>query len=83
MGTVNKNIKKVVTLFSCIAMLTTSIITTSVGSVSAAGYDYSTGLKNAIGFYDANKCGKDVATNNVFPGGVHAIHRMEAMWVQI
>jgi endoglucanase len=66
MLTVKKNIKKAVTLFLCTTLLTTSIISTSSVSVSAAGYDYSLVLKNAIGFYDANKCGKDVAKNNVF-----------------
>jgi endoglucanase len=29
-------------------------------------FDYSQALKNAIQFYDGNKCGKEVATNNVF-----------------
>ena len=66
MNTGRKNISKFVTLFSCVAMLTASIVTTPVGNVAAAAYDYSTVLKNAVNFYDANKCGSDVATNNAF-----------------
>ncbi len=65
MNTEKKNIKKAVALFSCVAMLSASIIT-PLGKASAAGYDYSLALKNAVGFYDANKCGGDVEINNVF-----------------
>jgi len=60
-----KHIKRSVTLFSCAAILAVSVIT-PLRNISAAGYDYSLALKNAIGFYDANKCGRDVAVNNVF-----------------
>jgi len=60
-----RNLKRVITLFSCVAMLSTTILI-PMKNVSAAGYDYSLALKNAIGFYDANKCGKDVKTNNIF-----------------
>ncbi len=66
MGILKRGFKKIVTLSLCTALLSTSIITTSVVNVSAAGYDYSEALKNSILFYDANKCGKDVATDNVF-----------------
>lgn len=59
------NIKKAVALFSCAALLSAAIIT-PLRNISAAGYDYSLALKNAIGFYDANKCGRDVAVSNVF-----------------
>lgn len=46
-------------------LLTTSLI--PAGSTFAASTnDYSTALKDSIIFYDANKCGKDVANNNFF-----------------
>ncbi len=65
MGVFKRSFKKIVTLSLCTVLLSTSIVTTSV-KVSAAGYDYSAALKNSILFYDANKCGKDVAIDNVF-----------------
>ncbi len=39
------------------------------GAIAAGvdhGYDYGTALKYAIYFYDGNKCGKDVAKDNIF-----------------
>lgn len=52
------------------AVLSGLILTTSLlpaGSIFAASNpDYSTALKDSIIFYDANKCGKDVAKNNYF-----------------
>lgn len=46
------------------SLLLTSVFTAV--SVTAAGSDYSTALKYSIYFYDGNKCGPDVAKDNVF-----------------
>ncbi|MFZ5989547.1 MAG: glycoside hydrolase family 9 protein [Bacillota bacterium] len=56
--------KKVSIMLIIFTLLMTSVFSTM--SVSAADFDYSTALKYSIYFYDANKCGPDVATNNVF-----------------
>lgn len=56
--------KKTVTILIILTFLLTSVF--SAISVSAVGHDYSTALKYSISFYDANKCGPDTATNNVF-----------------
>lgn len=37
-----------------------------VHAAATAGFDYATALKDAVYFYDGNKCGKDVAKDNVF-----------------
>ena len=47
------------------ALLTSSLIPTG-STFAATTNDYSTALKDSIIFYDANKCGKDVANNNFF-----------------
>lgn len=55
-----------------IALVSTTLMSTALvplGTARAANFstsDYSTALKDAIWFYDANKCGKDVAVDNVF-----------------
>jgi hypothetical protein len=46
-------------------LMTTSILPAG-STLAAASTDYSTAFKDSIIFYDANKCGKEVATNNVF-----------------
>ncbi len=58
-------VKKLGVALLCGAILTTSLMPT--GSILAASSaDYSAALKDSIVFYDANKCGKDVANNNFF-----------------
>ncbi len=51
-------------------MLSAVILTSSILPVNnialAADFSYDIALKDSILFYDANKCGKDVAANNVF-----------------
>lgn len=56
--------KKIITLGLSMSLLITSVFTAV--NVSAASGDYSTALKYAINFYDANKCGPDVAKDNFF-----------------
>ncbi len=52
------------------AVLLSGVIMTaslpSANVLAAANPDYSTAFKDSILFYDANKCGKDVAKNNFF-----------------
>lgn len=53
-----------------IATILTVTLCSSLGICSAVsasdGMDYKTALKYSIEFYDANKCGKDVAEDNTF-----------------
>lgn len=60
--------KKVCSIFMAVAMsLTTAIAPTfNVSAASISSSSYPEALKDAIWFYDANKCGKDVANDNVF-----------------
>ncbi|NLD46228.1 MAG: glycoside hydrolase, partial [Clostridiaceae bacterium] len=60
--------KKVSSIVIVAVMLLTTVIApifnTSAANVSSSSYPEA--LKDAIWFYDANKCGKDVAVDNVF-----------------
>lgn len=56
--------KKLITLGLSMSLLITSVLTAV--NVSAANSDYSTVLKYAINFYDANKCGPDAGKDNYF-----------------
>jgi hypothetical protein len=60
--------KRVCIFFLVTALLVTSLVapTTNVSAVAISASDYPVALKDAILFYDANKCGKDVAADNVF-----------------
>ncbi len=60
--------KKVCILFLIVAVICTGAIV-PVANVSAAtisSSDYALAFKDSLWFYDANKCGKDVAQDNVF-----------------
>ncbi|WP_414705275.1 glycoside hydrolase family 9 protein [Pseudobacteroides sp.] len=52
-------------IFFIMLALITSILPSNA-EVFAASYDYSTALRYAIEFYDANKCGKDAVVDNIF-----------------
>lgn len=43
-----------------------ALLFTQMGATAAASHDYATALEYSILFFDANKCGPDAATNNVF-----------------
>lgn len=61
-----RSINKICASFLSTALLVTSSMMPIMGASAAGNFDYSTALKDAIVFYDANKCGKDVKVNNVF-----------------
>jgi endoglucanase len=67
--------KKLNTKLWITVTLFVAVIAISAFSVSIfAATDYSTALKYAIYFYDANKCGPNAATNNVFSSWRGACH---------
>ncbi len=47
-------------------LLVLTLLGTAIVIGSGTGYDYNTALKYSIYFYDGNKCGKNVAKENVF-----------------
>lgn len=59
-------------------LLTVSILTSflvpAISSSAAGSFDYATVFKYSILFYDANKCGKDVAVDNYFSEWRGACH---------
>ncbi len=60
-----KKFKRIGSVMLSTAVIAATIIPSSIAA-SAASFDYSLALKDTIIFYDANKCGKDVAVNNFF-----------------
>ncbi|OPZ88925.1 MAG: Endoglucanase 1 precursor [Firmicutes bacterium ADurb.Bin419] len=60
--------KKVGSIFLAVALSLTTAITPvlNVSAASISSSSYPEALKDSIWFYDANKCGKDVAADNVF-----------------
>jgi endoglucanase len=47
--------------------------------VGAASYNYADAIAKATAWYDANRCGSDVATNNVFSSWRGACHTSDAV----
>lgn len=60
--------KKICILFLIVAVICTNVIVpiTNVSAATISSSDYAVAFKDSIWFYDANKCGKEVAQDNVF-----------------
>ncbi|HEY9060360.1 MAG TPA: glycoside hydrolase family 9 protein [Pseudobacteroides sp.] len=63
-------------ILSCLLIVSvlTGFIVPSVSFSAAGGFDYAAAFKDSILFFDANKCGKDVAGDNHFSGWRGACH---------
>lgn len=67
--------KKNLSILLAVVMVMVSIPMMTFTGVSAAGnYDYGDALLKSVWFYDANKCGPDVALDNVFKSWRSACH---------
>jgi hypothetical protein len=55
------------------------ILVLALGSTKAATYNYGDAIEKAIAWYDANRCGTNVATDNVFSSWRGACHTSDAI----
>lgn len=69
--------KKIQGLFA--VLLISAVIVLLFASANAATYNYGEALKLATAWFDANRCGKDVATDNVFSKWRSACHTSDTV----